>query len=125
MWSAVPGGAFAGAAVSLLFAMLGTGIGVSFVSAWTGRSVSGTIFTVGAAIWLIVFHWLSPSVGGCNTGRLWNKWADASTDVVFFRDTAHGLLSWAVSTVVVVALVASSAGSAVTGVARPAGRIGA
>ncbi|OJW24269.1 MAG: hypothetical protein BGO51_07700 [Rhodospirillales bacterium 69-11] len=120
-WSAVLGGAFAAAAVSLLLAMLGTGIGLSSVSAWTGQSVSGTTFTVGAAIWLIVIQWLSSSMGGYITGRLRTKWADASTDEVFFRDTAHGFLSWAVSTVVVVALVASGAGSAVTGVARTAG----
>ncbi|MBN8874417.1 MAG: hypothetical protein J0H67_16400 [Rhodospirillales bacterium] len=120
-WSAVLGGAFAAAAVSLLLAMLGTGIGLSSISAWSDQSVGGTTFTVGAAIWLIVIQWLSSGMGGYLTGRLRTKWADASTDEVFFRDTAHGFLSWAVGTVAIVALVASGAGSAVTGVARTAG----
>ena len=45
------------------------------------------------------------------------------TDEVFFRDTAHGFLAWAVSTVVVVGLVTSSAISVVSGAGRAAGNV--
>jgi len=45
------------------------------------------------------------------------------TDEVFFRDTAHGFLSWAVATVVVAALVASAASTVVGGAARMTGNV--
>jgi hypothetical protein len=43
------------------------------------------------------------------------------TDEVFFRDTAHGLLVWAVGAVISAALIASAASSAVSGAAHVAG----
>src|SRR5690606_23484274 len=52
--------------------------------------------------------------GGYLTGRLRTKWAGLHTDEVFFRDTAHGFLSWALATVVVVGL-AGSAFTSLTG----------
>jgi hypothetical protein len=45
------------------------------------------------------------------------------TDEVFFRDTAHGFLSWAVSTVVAVGLIASAATSVVAGAGRATGNV--
>ena len=124
-WSAVLGGAFAASAISLLLLVLGTGIGLSSVSPWSGSGVSATTFTVTAAIWLIVVQWLSSGLGGYLTGRLRTKWANMHTDEVFFRDTAHGFLSWAVATVVAVGLVASSATSVVSGIGRSAGNVAA
>ena len=43
------------------------------------------------------------------------------TDEVYFRDTAHGLLVWAVGAVIAAALLAWAASSAVSGVAHVAG----
>jgi hypothetical protein len=120
-WSAVLGGAFAAAAISLLLAFLGSGIGLSSVSPWNNQNPGGTAFTVGAAIWLIVIQWLSSALGGYMAGRLRTKWANASTDEVFFRDTAHGFLSWAVATVVVAVLVMSGASTVIGGAGRAVG----
>jgi hypothetical protein len=92
-WSAIAGGAFAAAALSLLLVTLGSGIGLSSVSPWTNDSASATALTAGAAVWLIVVQWLSSGFGGYLTGRLRTKWADMHSDEVFFRDTAHGFLS--------------------------------
>jgi hypothetical protein len=120
-WGPVLGGAFAALAMSLLLLTLGSGIGLSSVSPWSNAGVAATTFTVSAAIWLIIVQWLSSGFGGYLTGRLRTKWANMHTDEVFFRDTAHGFLAWAVATVVSVALVASAATAVVGGAARTAG----
>jgi len=120
-WGPVLGGAFAALAMSLLLLTLGSGVGLSSVSPWSNSGVTATTFTVGAAIWLIIVQWLSSGFGGYLTGRLRTKWANMHTDEVFFRDTAHGFLAWAVATVVSVALVASAATSVVGSAARTAG----
>ena len=120
-WGPVLGGAFAALAMTLLLLTLGSGIGLSSASPWPNSGVAATTFTIGAAIWLIVVQWLSSAFGGYLTGRLCTKWAKMHTDEVFFRDTAHGFLAWAVATVVSIALVASAATSVVGGAARTAG----
>jgi hypothetical protein len=59
-------------------------------------------------------QWLSSAFGGYIAGRLRTKWVGLHDDEVLFRDTAHGLLSWALATVVTVALIVS-AGSSILG----------
>jgi hypothetical protein len=49
-------------------------------------------------------QWLSAGFGGYLAGRLRAKWVGPRTDEVLFRDTAHGLLAWALATVIVAAL---------------------
>jgi hypothetical protein len=78
---------------------------------------------VGTAIWLIVVQWLSSGTGGYLTGRLRTKWVGVHTHEVFFRDTAHGFLAWAVASVVVVGLATSAISSAVGGGVRIASNI--
>ena len=56
------------------------------------------------AVWLIIIQWLSSGLGGYLTGRLRTKWVGVHTHEVFFRDTAHGFLTWAVASVVVAGL---------------------
>jgi hypothetical protein len=53
-------------------------------------------------------QWLSAALGGYLTGRLRTKWAAVHTDEVFFRDTAHGFLSWAIATIFVAGFLTSS-----------------
>ena len=61
-------------------------------------------FRIAVGIWLIVTQWVAFALGGYMAGRLRVRWASLHTDEVFFRDTAHGLLTWAISTVVVAGL---------------------
>jgi hypothetical protein len=49
-------------------------------------------------------QWLSAGFVGYLAGRLRAKWVGPRTDEVLFRDTAHGLLAWALATVIVAAL---------------------
>ena len=117
-WGAVLGGAFVIAALALLLLALGTGFGLSSVSPWPGRGVSVTTFGVMTAIWLLVVQWLSSAFGGYLAGRLRTRSLGLHTDESYFRDTAHGLLAWAVAAVVSAAVLAGAAavltGSAAT-----------
>lgn len=120
-WAAIIGGAFAAAAISLILLAFGAGIGLSSASPWPGAGSSVTTFTVGAAIWLIIVQWLSSGLGGYLTGRLRTKWVGMHTDEVFFRDTVHGFLAWAVASVITAAFLASATSSIIGGGARAAG----
>ncbi len=107
-WGPVIGGAIAAAAITLILLFLGSGVGLTMVSPWSGESASFTTVSVTAAIWFVIVQWLSSALGGYLTGRLRTKWAGIHTDEVFFRDTAHGFLSWALATVVVAGLAGSA-----------------
>ena len=122
-WPAIIGGAFVAAAVSVLLLALGSGIGLASVSPWLGSNPSPTTFTAMAAIWLIIVQWISSGLGGYLTGRLRTKWVELHTHEVFFRDTANGFLTWAVATVFVVGLLASSTASLVSGGTRAAASV--
>ena len=113
-WAAIFAGAVTAAAISLLLAALGTGLGFASISAWPNAGASAEAFSVVTAIWLVIMQWLASGVGGFVTGRLRVKWAGLHTHEVFFRDTAHGFAMWAAATVITASVVALAAG----GVAR-------
>ncbi len=110
-WGPIFGGAVAATGISLILILFGSGLGLTMVSPWSGESASAATVGITAAIWLVVVQWLSAALGGYLTGRLRTKWAAVHTDEVFFRDTAHGFVSWAVATVFVAGFLASSLGS--------------
>ena len=65
-------------------------------------------------------QWVSSGLGGFITGRLRTKWVGTHTHEVFFRDTAHGFLTWAVASVIGALLLASAASSAIGTGTQPA-----
>jgi len=117
-WPAIIAGAVVAAATSLVLLILGSGLGFAMASPWGAPSV--TSFTVMAGIWFIIIQWVASCVGGYLTGRLRTRWIDLHTHEVFFRDTAHGFLAWALSTLLVAALVASAGSFAVGSASREA-----
>jgi hypothetical protein len=110
-WAAVAGGAFVSAALSLILLSLGTGLGFSAVSPWSNNGASATAVGSGAIVWLILTQILASALGGYLGGRLRTKWTGVHSDEVYFRDTAHGLLVWAVGMVITAGFLASSAAS--------------
>jgi hypothetical protein len=120
-WPAIFAGAIVAVAVSFILIALGTGLGFAIISPWPGHGASATAFTVNAAIWLIVSQWVSASIGGYLAGRLRTRWVGTHTHEVFFRDTAHGLVTWSLSTVLVVLVLAGAATSLIGGGMRAAG----
>jgi hypothetical protein len=119
-WAAIFAGAFAALALTVVLTSLGAGLGLTAISAWPNSGASATAFTISAGIGLIVVQWLSSAFGGFITGRLRTKWAGVHTHEVFFRDTAHGFLSWALTTIVGTALLAAATTSIVGGGVRAA-----
>ncbi|HEX4676845.1 MAG TPA: hypothetical protein VH209_16030 [Steroidobacteraceae bacterium] len=112
-WAAIIAGAVVAAAVSLILLALASGLGLASVSPWPNSGVSLTTFSVMTAIGLIVVQWVASGLGGYVTGRLRTKWVGTHTHEVFFRDTAHGFIMWALSTVLVATLLASATASLV------------
>lgn len=112
-WAAIIGGAVAAASATLVLVALGSGLGLAAISPWHNAGASAATFTIGAGIWLIVVQWLSSALGGYLTGRLRTKWVGAHTHEVFFRDTAHGFLTWALASVIGAVILASAASSAI------------
>ena len=98
--------------------MLGAGLGLVSVSPWSTNNVSATTFGVLAAAWVIAVQLFAPGVGGYLAGRLRTRWVTVHTDEVYFRDTAHGLLVWALSAIVGAWLLGSAASSVASGVAH-------
>jgi hypothetical protein len=113
-WAPVLAGAFVAAAITLLLMLVGAGFGLTLVSPFSGQSSSAATFGIYAAIWLVVVQWVSAGLGGYLTGRLRTKWVGVHTNEVYFRDTAHGFLTWAVATVVVALFAGSTIGSVVS-----------
>jgi hypothetical protein len=124
-WSAVFAGAIVAAALSLILLLMGSGLGLTMVSPWSNSGVSVTSFAVSTAIWLIVVQWLSSALGGYLTGRLRTRWAGVHSDEAFFRDTAHGLLMWALATVLLAGVLSSAASAIVAGGAGAAASLAA
>jgi hypothetical protein len=112
-WSAIIAGAFVAIAVAGVLVALGTGLGFAMISPWSDQGVTVTTFAATTAIWLIVVEWLSSAVGGYIAGRLRTRWIGTHAHEVFFRDTAHGFVTWAVATVAVGAVLALTLMSAV------------
>jgi hypothetical protein len=123
-WPAIVAGAVASAALTFVVLSFGAGLGLSVVSPWGGAGVSATTFNIGTGLFLIVIAMLSSSIGGYMAGRLRTKWTGVHSDEVYFRDSAHGFLAWALATVVGLGLLAAPAsgflGNAASGISRGA-----
>ena len=106
-WSAVFAGAVAAAAFGLILLTLGAGLGLAALSPWRSASASAGTFGVAAIIWVFVTQILTSGLGGYLAGRLRHRWPAVELDEVYFRDTAHGFLSWALATLATAAIVAA------------------
>jgi hypothetical protein len=80
--------------------------------------VSASTVSKGAVVWLIINQIFASAMGGYIVGRLRTKWAIIHSDEVYFRDTAHGFLVWAVGLVITAAFLTSAAISMTGGVVR-------
>lgn len=107
-WSAVLAGAAAAAALSLILLMLGARLGLSSLSPW---SYNSSVMGASAIAWLTFMQLAASGVGGYLAGRLRIKWSNLHDNEVYFRDTAHGFLAWAVASLMTVGLLASAAQS--------------
>lgn len=119
-WGAVFAGAVIAAAVSAMLLTGGTGLGFLSMSPWRNAGPPATVLAAGSIVWLLVSQLIAYGVGGFITGRLRTRWRDAAPDEVYFRDTAHGFLMWAVSAIIGLLLISAATMSWVSGGARAA-----
>lgn len=115
-WAAILAGTAVAISISVVLIVLGSGLGLASLTP-SARSVAspGSVAAL-ALVWIVIVQWLSAACGGYVTGRLRTRWVGTHTHEIFFRDTAHGLVTWAVAT----AIVALAVGSAASGGIRAA-----
>jgi hypothetical protein len=110
-WGAIFAGAAAAAALSLILLILGTGLGLGAISPWANDGIEAKTLGLSTIVWITLTSIVASGLGGYLAGRLRTKWASAQVDEVYFRDTAHGLLAWAVATLLTASLLTSAASS--------------
>ncbi|MEX0180674.1 MULTISPECIES: hypothetical protein [unclassified Stenotrophomonas] len=120
-WGAIFAGAAAAAALSLILLILGVGLGLSSVSPWSFEGVSKETFGWTSVAWLTFTALAASGQGGYLAGRLRTKWTQIHGDETYFRDTAHGFVSWAVATLLTAGLLTSAIGGVLGAGAKVAG----
>jgi hypothetical protein len=119
-WGAVVAGAVAAAALSTVLHSFAGAIGLAVSStAPTWRDASIALWVL-SGLYLILVALAAYGLGGYIAGRLRTRMDIASTDEVEFRDGAHGLLVWAIATLLT-ALVLAWGATAATRLAAPSG----
>jgi hypothetical protein len=106
-WAAILAGASVAAALSFSLMALGAGMGLSSVTPWPTLGRSASRAAPIAILWIILVQAVSCALGGYLAGRLRTKWATLHSHEVYFRDTAHGFLVWAVGLVISVFFLSS------------------
>lgn len=107
-WGAILAGAACAAALSFILLILGFGLGLSSVSPWSGSGAAVAVIGVSSIVWVAFTQLAASGLGGYVAGRLRVRWVDVHDHEVYFRDTAHGLITWAVATLFAVALLGSA-----------------
>jgi hypothetical protein len=119
-WAAIAGGAVASAGLSLFLLELGTGMGLSSISPWANSGASARTIGIGAGVGLVLISVMASAFGGWLAGRLRTQWVGVHTDEVYFRDTAHGLMTWAFASVISASILTAAATSIAGGAAQGA-----
>lgn len=103
-WGAIFAGSVLAGAFSLVLLQFGSAVGITAdrfndgITIITPERVFGTLF------WVLWIQVLASMMGGYITGRLRQPLEIASSHESEVRDGAHGLMTWATSTVVIFAL---------------------
>lgn len=124
-WAAVFAGAVGAAAISLILILLGTGIGLSVISPWSNDGASAEAIGWSTIIWITVVQALASVLGGYLAGRLRTRWLTVHSNEVFFRDTAHGFLAWAVATLLMATLLSSAVATSISAGLKAGGAVAA
>lgn len=120
-WSAVVAGAVVALAASILLTLVGAGLGLRLGFGGLASRSDLLFFTPALGAEAIVIQVLSAALGGYLAGRLRHAWMGVHTDETHFRDTAHGLIAWALSAVLGVVLAATVLAPCADALAGPPG----
>jgi hypothetical protein len=108
-WGAILAGVVIALVAQLALSILGLGIGLATVDPASTGTPHATTLSAAAAAWWVISGIVAAALGGFVAGRLSGK---------SLRSTAgyHGLVSWGVTTIVVVFLLSSAVGGVLGGV---------
>lgn len=99
-WGAVFGGVALAGAIATILTQFGAGVGLSVGAATlSDGSVSWNVLVAG--LWSVAVAVMSSAAGGYVAGRMRSPWGDATESEVEFRDGVHGVVAWAVATLLV------------------------
>jgi hypothetical protein len=110
-WGAVLAGVVIALVTQLILNLLGLGIGASTFDPAAGTGPSAATFSVGAGLWWIISGILAALAGGYAAGRLAGQPKEASGGW-------HGLTAWALATLIIFALLTTTAGAIAGGALR-------
>ena len=117
-WGPIIAGAVAAAALSIVLHAFAGAIGLAATStAPTWRDASIALWIL-SGLYLVLVALAAYGLGGYIAGRMRSGWSGASHDEIEFRDGAHGLLVWALATLLT-ALLLAWASTAATRLAAP------
>lgn len=105
-WPAILAGAAITSAISVVLSAFGSAIGLSLASPYDGASPA--THYVALTLWVLWVTILSFAAGGYVCGRLRHRSGDVTKEEVDMRDGAHGLVLWAISTLLFIAVVGTS-----------------
>jgi hypothetical protein len=106
-WSAIFAGAFVALATSIFLTLLAAGFGYDLAAGGLSTHRSLAAFTPELGAGAIAIQVVSAGLGGYLAGRLRHPWFSAHADEAHFRDTAQGLIAWAIATVAGLVLAAT------------------
>src|SRR5271167_609478 len=107
-WAAIFGGVILVVAVQLLLGLLGVGIGLGSVNTNGGTTPDASSFGIGAGAWWLVSSIIALGFGGYASA--WLAGIEIRWDGVL-----HGLITWAIATLMTVYLLTSAIGGIIGG----------
>ncbi|MFN7165028.1 MAG: hypothetical protein ACK4P2_09450 [Hyphomonas sp.] len=116
-WPSIFAGAFAALGLTIVMVVLGSAFGFGAMSPFAGDGLSIAAIGTVTILWLILTQIFASVAGGYIAGRLRTRWS-VHTDEVYFRDSVHGFLTWAVASAAMFTVAAlAAAGGAVAATA--------
>src|SRR5688572_7056940 len=115
-WGAVFAGVVIALVAQLILNLIGIGIGAATFDPASSANPSATTFSVGAGVWWTISGIIAALAGGYAAGRLAGQPKQSSGGW-------HGLTAWALATLVIFALLTTTAGAIAGGALRFLGTV--
>ncbi len=115
-WGAVSAGVVVALVLQLILNLVGLGVGASTLNPAGGDAPSATTFSIGAGLWWALSSIIAALAGGYTAGRLAGQPKEST-------GAWHGLIAWALTTLIVFYLLATTIGGIVGGAFRTLGTV--
>lgn len=124
-WAAIIAGAVLASAIWFVLFTFGSGIGLSIASPLDADNPSPVVYVIATSLWFIWITISSFMAGGYLAGRLRRRLFEGTPHEADVRDGSHGLLVWALGTLISVLIVAVGASGALRTGVEAASNLGA